>query len=149
MRRPFRWLIDTNVVSEMMRPAPDPRVAGFLDGIWAQGVGLASVTVWEILNGIGRLDASRRREHLAERFQGLLDDLFRERVLDWSLSDARACARIMESKRRRGEPLDDHLPDAMLAGVAARHGLTLVTRNERDFRNTGIEVFNPWVDGSR
>ena len=127
MRQPLRWLIDTNVVSEMMRPAPDARVAGFLDGIWAQGVGLASVTVWEILNGIGRMEAER----LAERFQGLLDDLFRERILDWTLSDAQACARIMESKRRRGEPLDDHLPDAMLAGAAARHGLTLVTRNER------------------
>lgn len=133
----------------MMRPAPDPRVAGFLDGIWAQGVGLASVTVWEILNGIGRMDAGRRRERLTERFQGLLDDLFRERVLDWTLSDAEACARIMESKRRRGEPLDAHLPDAMLAGAAARHGLNLVTRNERDFRNTGIEVVNPWADGSR
>lgn len=121
----------------MMRPAPDPRVAGFLDGIWAQGVGLASVTVWEILNGIGRMDAGRRRERLAERFQGLLDDLFRERVLDWTLSDAQACARI------------DHLPDALLAGAAARHGLTLVTRNERDFRNTGIEVVNPWADRAR
>lgn len=149
MKPPLRWLIDTNVVSEMMRPAPDPRVAGFLDGIWAQGVGLASVTVWEILNGIGRMDAGGRRERLAERFQGLLDDLFRERILDWNLGDAQACARIMESKRRRGEPLDDHLPDAMLAGAAARHGLTLVTRNERGFRNTGIEVVNPWADGSR
>ncbi|WP_419938227.1 PIN domain-containing protein [Candidatus Palauibacter sp.] len=149
MRRPLRWLIDTNVVSEMMRPAPEPRVAGFLDGIWAQGVGLASVTVWEILNGIGRVDASRRREQLAERFQGLLDDLFRERVLDWTLDDARVCARVMESKRRRAEPLDDHLPDAMLAAAAARHGLTLVTRNERDFRNTGIEVVNPWAGASR
>ncbi|WP_420439827.1 PIN domain-containing protein [Candidatus Palauibacter sp.] len=148
MRRSPRWLIDTNVVSEMMRPAPEPRVAGFLDGIWAQGVGLASVTVWEILNGIGRVGASRRREQLAERFQGLLDDLFRERVLDWTLSDARVCARIMASTRRRGEPLDDHLPDAMLAAAAARHGLTLVTRNERDFRNTGIEVVNPWADAS-
>ena len=124
-------------------------MAGFLDGIWAQGVGLASVTVWEILNGIGRMDAGRRRERLAERFQGLLDDLFRERVFDWTLSDAQACARIMESKRRRGEPLDDHLPDALLAGAAARHGLTLVTRNERDFRHTGIEVVNPWADRSR
>lgn len=137
MRQPLRWLLDTNVVSEMMRPSPDPRVAGFLDGIWTQGVGLASVTVWEILNGIGRMDAGRRRERLAERFQGLLDDLFRERVLDWTLGDARACARI------------DHLPDALLAGAAARHGLTLVTRNERDFRHTGIEVVNPWADRSR
>lgn len=149
MRKPLRWLIDTNVVSEMMRPAPDPRVAGFLDGIWAQGVGVASVTVWEVLNGIRRMDAGRRRERLANRFQGVLDDLFSERILDWTLRDAEACARVMESKRRRGEPLDDHLPDAMLAGTALRHGLALITRNERDFRNTGIEVVNPWSNRRR
>ncbi|MYG81921.1 MAG: type II toxin-antitoxin system VapC family toxin [Gemmatimonadetes bacterium] len=149
MRKPLRWLIDTNVVSEMMRPAPEPRVAGFLDGIWAQGVGVASITVWEILNGIRRMDAGRRREHLADRFQGMLDDLFSGRILDWTLHDAEACARVMETKRRRGEPLDEHLPDAMLAGTALRRGLALATRNERDFRNTGIEVVNPWSDRRR
>lgn len=130
----------------MMRPVPDPRVAGFLDGIYPQGIGLASITVWEVLNGIGRMEAGRRREELTERFQGVLDGLFRGRVLDWSLADARVCARVMESKRRRGEPLDDHLPDAMLAGTALSRGLALVTRNEREFRNIGIEVMNPWND---
>ena len=145
MTQPVRWLIDTNVVSEMMRPAPEPRVAGFLDGIWPQGVGVASVTVWEILDGIGRMDAGRRREHLAERFRGVLNDLFSERILDWTLGDAEACARVMESKRRRGEPLDDHLPYAMLAGTAVCRALALVTRNERDFRDTGIDVVNPWA----
>lgn len=143
--RPVRWLVDTNVVSQMMRPAPEPRVAGFLDGIWPQGVAVASVTVWEILNGIRRMDAGRRREHLDERFRAVLDDLFSERILDWTLADAEACARVMESKRRRGEPLDDHLPDAMLAGTAVCRGLALVTRNERDFRGTGIEMVNPWA----
>ena len=149
MTRPLGWLIDTNVVSEMMRPAPEPRVAGFLDGISPQGIGLASITVWEVLNGIGRMEAGRRREDLSERFQGVLDELFRGRILDWTLADARACTRIMEAKRRRGEPLDDHLPDAMLAGTAVRHGLALVPRNERDFRSTGIEVVNPWADRQR
>lgn len=144
--RPLAWLIDTNVVSEMMRPAPEPRVVGFLDGIWAQGVGVASITVWEILNGIGRLEPGRRRDDLVERFHGVLDGLFRGRILDWTVADAQACARVMELKRRRGEPLDAHLPDAMLAGTALHHGLALVTRNERDFRNTGCEVVNPWAD---
>ena len=99
----FAWLIDTNVVSEMMRPRPEPRVAAFLDSIEREGIGLASVTAWEILDGIGRLSPGRRRENLAARFHDLLDELFEDRIVDWSLADARACARIMEDKRRRGE----------------------------------------------
>ena len=54
------------------------------------------------------------------------------------------CARIMEEKRRRGESLDHHLPDVMLAGTAVSHGLAIVTRNDRVFRNTGVKTVNPW-----
>ena len=138
------WILDTNVVSEMMRARPEPRVARFLDGIAAEGIGLASIAVWEILNGIGRLEAGRRRKNLTERFQWLLDDFFEDRIFDWSVADARACALVMERKRRLGEPLDSHLPDAMLAGTALNRGLTIVTRNEREFRNTGARAVNPW-----
>lgn len=147
MSVPLAWLIDTNVVSEMMRPRPEPRVAAFLDSIADEGLGLASVTVWEILDGIGRLDPGRRRRSLADRFRDLLDDLFEGRIVAWSPADAHACARIMEHKRRRGESLDDHLPDAFLAATAATRGLTLVTRNTREFRNTGIETVDPWAAG--
>ena len=130
-----------------MRPHPEPRVAAFPDEIADQGIGLASITVWEILNGIGLLDAGRRRDDLAERFQDLLDDLFEERIFDWTLDDAWECARIMEEKRRRGEALEDHLPDAFLAATATRLGLTIVTRNASEFRNTGAEVVDPWAGG--
>ena len=132
-----------------MRQNPEPRVAKFLDGIYAEGIGLASITVWEILNGIGRLEPGKRREELAERFNGILDDIFDKRIFAWTIADAQACACIMEEKRRRGEPLDGHLPDVMLAGTAARHGLAIVTRNERNFRNTGVEAVNPWAEAHR
>lgn len=142
---PVFWLLDTNVVSEMMRSEPEQRVAEFLDAIPSESFGLSSVTVWEILNGIGRLDRGQRRDDIAKRFQELLDNVFEQRVLQWSIADASICARIMETKRQRGEPLDSHLPDAMIAATAVCHGLTIVTRNEREFRNTGANTVNPWT----
>ena len=145
MTAPLTWLIDTNVVSEMMRPRPEPRVASFLDSIADQGLGLASITVWEVLDGIGRLAPGRRRRGLADRFHDLLDELFEDRVVDWTLADASSCARIMEDKRRRGEALDDHVPDAFLAAAATTRGLGVVTRNTREFRNTGVETVDPWT----
>ena len=141
---PITYLLDTNVVSEMMRPNPTPKVAEFLDAAAEEGIGLATVTVWEILDGIGRLPAGRRRQHLVEQFQGILAQVFEERILDWTLADAQACAYLMEEKRRKGESLDDHVPDAILAGTALSRGLTVVTRNEREFRNTGVKIANPW-----
>ena len=146
MIAPLAWLIDTNVVSEMMRPRPDPRVAAFLDSIADEGLGLSSVTVWEVLDGIGRLAPGRRRRGLADRFHDLLDELFEDRIVEWTLADAQACARIMEDKRRRGEALDDHVPDAFLAAAAAARGLAIVTRNAGEFRNTGVHTVDPWVD---
>ena len=145
MRQIVAYLLDANVVSEMMRPTPEPRVAAFLDRIDEGGIGLASITVWEVLDGVGRLDPGKQRDDLAERFQGVLDDLFDERILDWTVDDARTCAELMERKRRAGEQLDDHLPDAMLAGMAVRRRLTVVTRNARHFRNTGASVVDPWT----
>ena len=145
MTAPLKWLLDTNVVSEMMRPRPEPQVATFLDSIADEGLGLASVTVWEVLDGIGRVDPGRRRRDLADRFQDLLDDLFEDRIVEWSLADAQACARIMEEKRRRGEALDNHVLDAFLAAAAATRELAVVTRNAGEFRNTGVETANPWT----
>jgi len=75
----------------------------------------------------------------------LVSDLFEDRVLDWTFQDAASTARIMEEKRRRGEALDDHLPDAMLAGTAASRDVTILTRNEAEFRNTGVRLVNPWT----
>ena len=98
-----------------------------------------------MFNGIGLLDSGQRRASLARRVQDLLDDFFEDRVLDWTASDAQECARILEEKRRGGESLDSHLPGAMLAGTAISRGLTVVTRNERELRNTGVRTVNPWT----
>ncbi len=148
MTAPAAWILDASVVSEMMRPYPEPRVAYFLDAIAIEGISISTITIWEILNGIGRLNPGRRREALAARFQNILDDVFEDRVLDWTASDALACAAIMEVKRRLGEPLDHHLPDCMLAGAASSRQLTIVTGSEERFRNTGVKAINPWTAAS-
>ncbi len=142
---PVAWVLDTGVVSEMMRPYPEPRVAWFLDAIAHEGIGISTVTIWEILSGIGRLTTGQRREELAMRFQNILDDVFEYHVIDWAASDALECAVIMEIKRRMGESLDHRLPDGMLAGAARSRNLTIVTGNEKGFRNTGVKVVNPWT----
>lgn len=142
---PVAWILDTNVVSEMMRPCPEPRVAWFLDAIAHEGIGISTITIQEILNGIGRLTTGQRREELAKRFQNMLDDVFEDRVIDWTASDALECAVIMVIKRRMGESLDHRLPDGMLAGTASSRNLTIVTGNEKEFRNTGVRAINPWT----
>ena len=145
MNEPAAYLLDTNVVSEMMRPEPDWRVANALQLAAIRGIGIAVVTAWEILDGIGRLDQGHRRTDLRSRFQSVLNDVFDGRVFDWTLADAGACADIMEEKRRRGEPLDDHLPDAMIAATAVNRRLTMLTRDESEFRHTGAAWANPWT----
>ena len=142
---PVAWILDTSVVSEMMRPYPEPRVAWFLDAIAHEGIGISTVTIREILSCIGRLKTGQRREELATRFQNILEDVFEDRVIDWTASDALECAVIMEIKRRMGESLDRCLPEGMLAGTASSRNLTIVTGNEKAFRNTGVKAVNPWT----
>lgn len=117
-------------------------MAEFFDRVAADGIDLASITVWEILSGIGRLDPGRCRDELAERFEGILDDFFEDRVLAWTPADAKACAYIMEARRRGGEPRDDHLPDARIAIAATARGLGVMTHDLYGFRNTGIRPAN-------
>ena len=76
---PVTWLLDTNVVSEMMRSKPELRVVEFFDAIGVEEFGISTITVWEILNGIGRLDSSRRRAKITEQFHGLLSMFLKNR----------------------------------------------------------------------
>ena len=149
MTAPLPWLMDTNVISEMMRPRSEPRVTSFLDSIAEEGLGLASITVWEVLDGISHLAPGQRRRSLADQFHDLLDELFEDRIVQWTLAHACACARIMEDKRGRGEALADRVSDAFLAAAAVTRGLAIVTRNTSEFRNTGVEPHDPWTVGPR
>ena len=88
---------------------------------------------------------TERRRGLAERFHDLSDELSEDRTVEWTLDDPHACARFMEGKRQRGDTLDDHVPDAFLAAVAASFGLAIVTQNTGEFRNTVVDTGFPWT----
>ncbi len=140
-----RWLLDANIVAELMRPAPDRRVVAFLDQIEVGSLAISTVTVWEILNGLGRMPVGKRRRDLTERYLMFERDLFGDWVLPWTHDDAGVCAQILEVRRRAGRPLDDQLPDAFLAAVAVTRNLRILTRNTRDFEGTGALAVDPWV----
>ena len=143
----IEWLVDANVVSELMRPLPDPAVLAFLDRRGAATLGIAAVTEWEILNGFGKMRAGARRSELEARFRDFRERLFGDRILEWMSDDARVCARIMEDRRRLGRSLDAQFPDAFLAAAAVSRNLTIITRNTRDFEDTGARIVNPWAVG--
>ena len=149
MNAPSAYLLDANVISEMMRPTPEPRVAEFLNRTAQEGLGVASITVWEILNGLGRLEPGRRRHDLVNG-----SGAFSTRSLGdgYSTGPLTTLAHVQTSwKKGAGVASHSihHLPDAMLAGTALSRGLTIVTRNEREFRNTGAALVNPWVSPPR
>ena len=138
----MNFLLDTNVVSEWVRPRPEPRVVAWLADADEDRVFLSVITLAEIQRGVDLLPAGRKRERLAawaagdlpERFEGRLLDVTREVAREWGAVSARA--------QRAGRKLG--LMDGFFAATARVHGLTLVTRNEEDFAATGVDLLNPW-----
>jgi len=106
----------------------------------AKGGGLPVVSY-----GLALLPDGKRRDELTLRFDALVTDLFGAGVYDFTTAAAERCASIMAGKRALGEPLDDHLPDAMIAGIAAQAGLPVATRNRAEFRNCGLVLIDPWA----
>lgn len=134
-------ILDTNVVSEAMKPEPHPAVQAWLDAQAVETVYLSSVTLAELLFGIGALPAGRRKNILAETLDGLLV-LFEERVVSFDTAAARHYAELAVAVRAsdKGFPL----PDGYIAAIAASHGFSVATRDVSPFQAAGISVINPW-----
>ena len=138
-------LLDTNVISEAMRPSPDARVMQWLDALPDLEVWISAVSVAEIRLGIALLPDGKRRAMLAE----LADEMFREdfsdQCLPFDCDAAREYARIVAERNRQGRPIT--VEDAQLAAVALTGGLVLATRNVKDFSDiNGLKVVNPWEE---
>lgn len=135
-------LLDTNVVSELMRPRPDVRVAAFLAARRLEELFLPSLVVAEIRYGLARLPDGQRRDGLEGLFERLLSEGFGDRVLPFDASGAAAYARARAARESAGRPIA--LADALIAGMALAHGASLATRNIDDFDQLGLTLLNPW-----
>jgi predicted nucleic acid-binding protein len=135
-------LLDTNVISALMRPQVDPAVAAYLQTRPPDMLFTASLCEAEIRYGIARLPAGRRRDGLAEAFRTFLAEGFSGRIIAFDSACAAAYADIRVLRETAGLPVA--IPDAMIAGTALAHGATVATRNINDFAHCGILVENPW-----
>ncbi len=133
------YLIDTNVLSELRRKAPDPAVARWFADRPAGTLYLSVLTLGELRKGIERLADPARRLALLDWLETELPAFFAGRVL---AVDAAVADRWGHLQARAGRPLP--AIDSLLAATAMQHGLTLVTRNVRDVVDLGVEVLNPW-----
>lgn len=135
-------VLDTNVLSELMAPHPSPVVRGWLDGQNPDDIWTTSITIYEIVLGIERLQRGKKRELLhAVFFQALAWPLER-RVLPFAFEAAQTAATFAVQRRHAGRPIS--LADSQIAGIAAANSATLVTRNLRDFSGLGLSLINPW-----
>ncbi len=133
------FLIDSNVVSEVIKPTPEPRVISFLaqpHEMW-----LSVIVLHEARYGLNLMPHGQRRESLRSALSAVLVE-YNNWILPIDRSAAEHAARLRANARRSGRVL--RLADALIAGTAIDHGLTLVTRNIKDFEDLDIDVFNPW-----
>jgi predicted nucleic acid-binding protein len=136
-------VLDTNVVSELIRPHPNPRVGAWLDDLYDMEIFTTAITVAELLAGVERLPPGRRQTELGIAVRETLTLDFRDHILPFDDSAASEYARIVARRSKTGRPIGAH--DAMIAAITATDPTGVVaTRNVKDFEDTGVHLINPW-----
>lgn len=138
------YLLDTNVLSEWRRPRPDPGVVKWLRGIYEDELHISAVSVAEIALGAERLPQGKRREELRSWLEQEIVGRFGSRIIGVDQRIAFRWGRIVAMRASAGAPIS--VMDAFFAATALEQGLTLVTRNDRDFEAVGLTPFNPWQE---
>lgn len=134
-------VLDTNVISEFMRPEPAEQVVRWLDRIEQHEIWTASVVLAEISAGIAQLPAGARQTRLAHAFDAMRE-MFTEQVLDFDSAAAVEYGRVVARRSRLGRPIS--VVDAQLAAIGIATGGTIATRNTADFTGTNVELVDPW-----
>jgi predicted nucleic acid-binding protein len=135
-------ILDTNGVSEALKPAPSESVLRWLASQEPASIYITSITQAEILYGIELMAVGRRRQRLAHAAEGVFTEDFKDRILPFDEPSARDFAIILAGRKAAGRPMSQF--DAMIAAIARSHGATVATRNTNDFEHCGIRLINPW-----
>jgi predicted nucleic acid-binding protein len=136
------FLLDTNVLSEVQRPAPDLKVLGWLDAVDEDRVFISVASIAELRRGIALMNDGRRRDALAAWLANDLPARFGERMLPFDRAVAEHWGDLMAQSRRGGAALS--VMDGFFAATVLAKDLTLVTRNVKDFASFGVPLLNPW-----
>lgn len=134
-------ILDTNVLSEFLRPTPSADVIAWMDAQPRSGMAVSAVTAFEMLHGVARLPEGPRRQRLAEAVTAQLA-AFGRRVLPFDAAAAAHAAELTAERQRTGHPIA--VQDAQIAGIARSRGFALATRNTWDFLGTGVNLIDPW-----
>jgi predicted nucleic acid-binding protein len=136
-------LLDTNVISAVMAPAPPAVVLRWLDEQHSDTLYLSTVTIAEIAYGIRVLPDGKRHRALVARFDEFVVRGFEQRVLAFDAASAYEYAKIMAHRRRIGRPMS--VPDGQIAAIARHHRMVVATRNLRDFEDCGLDLVDPFA----
>jgi predicted nucleic acid-binding protein len=134
-------VLDTNVVSALMHPAPDTKVFDWLNTQPRTSIWTTSITVFEVSFGLRIMAEGRRRTALIGEFAGVLQDLG-QRILIFDTDAAERSAELMAARRKDGRSVE--LRDTMIAGIVLSHHASLATRNIAHFDDAGVPLINPW-----
>jgi predicted nucleic acid-binding protein len=135
-------VLDTNVISELLRPAPALQVEDWLAKQDGATVYFTTVGEAELRHGVAIMPTGRRRNALAEAIEAMLEEDFRDRILPFDRVAAGAYATIAAERRAAGRPISQF--DCQIAAIARAHGAAVATRNTGDFEGCGINVIDPW-----
>ncbi len=137
-------ILDTNVLSALMRAAPERLVVRWLDWQPAESVWITSITLFEARLGLALLPKGGRRQDLESAFERLLAEDLEGRVLDFDGAAANEAAALAAAHQKAGRPID--LRDTQIAGIALARRAALATRNLRHFQDLSVTVIDPWAD---
>lgn len=137
-------VLDTNVISEVMRPQPEPAVITWLNGHDINILYLTSISAAEIGYGLAVLPEGKRKETLQNRFEKFISQGFQYRILSFDTTAAHFYAEIMGKSKRIGKPMS--VLDGQIAAIAKTHRFFLATRNSKDFEHCNIDLINPFLN---
>lgn len=138
-------LLDTNVLSEPLRPAPNQGVVDWIDRQALETLYLSAITVAELRFGIASMPNGKRRDKLSNAVETQVLPLFSGRILAFDVAATQVYAHVMATARTQGWSVS--LADGLIAATAKTHGMTVATRDTQPFEATGLGVINPWVLG--